>query len=252
MEYTIQELSHLSGVTPRTLRWYDQIGLLKPSRTSSSGYRYYGPAQVDQLQVILFYRALGVELAQIKACLYDPSFDRLSALRSHLDALTARRAHLDRLIQSVKATIHAEERNEIMSDEEKFEAFKRRVVEQNEQSYGQEARNLYGDAQVDAAQAAVMNLTAAQYRTWTDLGQEIQQRLEDAVRNGLAPESEEGRQIASLHRQWLTVTGNAYDPAKHRGIAELYVTDERFAAYYDKAQPGCARFLRDAIAHWVR
>ena len=252
MEYTIQELSHLSGVTPRTLRWYDQIGLLKPSRTSSSGYRYYGPAQVDQLQVILFYRALGVELAQIKACLYDPSFDRLSALRSHLDALTARRAHLDRLIQSVKATIHAEERNEIMSDEKKFEAFKRRVVEQNEQSYGQEARNLYGDAQVDAAQAAVMNLTAAQYRTWTDLGQEIQQRLEDAVRNGLAPESEEGRQIASLHRQWLTVTGNAYDPAKHRGIAELYVTDERFAAYYDKAQPGCARFLRDAIAHWVR
>ena len=252
MEYTIQELSHLSGVTPRTLRWYDQIGLLKPSRTSSSGYRYYGPAQVDQLQVILFYRALGVELAQIKACLYDPSFDRLSALRSHLDALTARRAHLDRLIQSVKATIHAEERNEIMSDEEKFEAFKRRVVEQNEQSYGQEARNLYGDAQVDAAQAAVMNLTAAQYRSWTDLGQEIQQRLEDAIRNGLAPESEEGRQIASLHRQWLTVTGNAYDPAKHRGIAELYVTDERFAAYYDKAQPGCARFLRDAIAHWVR
>ena len=97
-----------------------------------------------------------------------------------------------------------------------------------------------------------MNLTAAQYRTWTDLGQEIQQRLEDAVRNGLAPESGEGRQIASLHRQWLTVTGNAYDPAKHRGIAELYVTDERFAAYYDKAQPGCARFLRDAIAHWVR
>lgn len=252
MEYTIQELSRLSGVTPRTLRWYDQIGLLKPSRTSNSGYRYYGPAQVDQLQVILFYRALGVELAQIKACLYDPSFDRLSALRSHLHALTAKRAELDQMIRSVKATIEAEERNEIMSDEKKFEAFKRRVVAQNEQSYGQEARKMYGDAQVDAAQAAVMNLTLAQYQQWNALGLEIARRLEAAVQNGLSPESEEGRQIASLHRQWLTVTQNAYDPAKHRGIAELYVADERFAAYYDKNLPGCARFLRDAIVHWVR
>ena len=81
MEYTIRELADLSGVTTRTLRWYDQIGLLKPGRVAENGYRYYGPAQVDRLQDILYYRALGVELAQIKACLDDPSFDRLAALR---------------------------------------------------------------------------------------------------------------------------------------------------------------------------
>ena len=62
MEYSIQELSRLSGVTTRTLRWYDQIGLLKPSRVAESGYRYYGRAEVDRLQDILYYRALGVEL----------------------------------------------------------------------------------------------------------------------------------------------------------------------------------------------
>lgn len=77
MEYSIQELSRLSGVTIRTLRWYDQIGLLKPSRVAESGYRYYGGAEVDRLQDILYYRALGVELARIKECLDDPSFDRL-------------------------------------------------------------------------------------------------------------------------------------------------------------------------------
>ena len=66
MEYSIQELSRLSGVTTRTLRWYDQIGLLKPSRVAESGYRYYGRAEVDRLQDILYYRALGVELARIK------------------------------------------------------------------------------------------------------------------------------------------------------------------------------------------
>ena len=74
MEYSIQELSRLSGVTTRTLRWYDQIGLLKPSRVAESGYRYYGRAEVDRLQDILYYRALGVELARIKECLDDPSY----------------------------------------------------------------------------------------------------------------------------------------------------------------------------------
>ena len=87
MEYTIQELSRLSGVTTRALRWYDKIGLLTPSGRTEGGYRLYGPAEVDRLQDILYYRALGVELAQVKEILDDPSFDRLAVLRGHLAAL---------------------------------------------------------------------------------------------------------------------------------------------------------------------
>ena len=87
MEYSIQALSRLSGVTTRTLRWYDEIGLLKPVRVAESGYRYYGPQEVDRLRDILYFRALGVELARIRECLDDPSFDRLAALRGHLTAL---------------------------------------------------------------------------------------------------------------------------------------------------------------------
>ena len=164
MEYSIQELSRLSGVTTRTLRWYDQIGLLKPSRVAESGYRYYGGAEVDRLQDILYYRALGVELARIKECLDDPSFDRLAALRNHLAALEAERERLEQLIRSVKDTIGAEERNEIMSDEQKFEAFKQRTVAHNEEVYGAEIRSKYGDKEVDEANASVMNLTQAQYQ----------------------------------------------------------------------------------------
>ena len=242
MEYSIQELSRLSGVTTRTLRWYDQISLLKPSRVAESGYRYYGRAEVDRLQDILYYRALGVELAQIKECLDDPSFDRLAALRNHLAALEAERERLEQLIRSVKDTIGAEERNEIMSDEQTH----------NEEVYGAEIRAKYGDQEVDEANATVMNLTQTQYQEWTDLGRKIQERLEAAVRAGLSPESEEGKEITALHRRWLTITGNQYDPARHRGIAELYVMDERFTAYYDKQVPGCARFLRDAVVHWVK
>ena len=252
MEYSIQELSRLSGVTTRTLRWYDQIGLLKPSRVAESGYRYYGRAEVDRLQDILYYRALGVELARIKECLDDLSFDRLAALRNHLAALEAERERLEQLIRSVKDTIGAEERNEIMNDEQKFEAFKQQAVSHNEKAYGAEIRAKYGEQEVDEANAAVMNLTQAQYQEWTELGREIQERLEAAVQAGLSPEGEEGKKITALHRRWLTITGNRYDPARHRGIAGLYVMDERFTAYYDKHMPGCARFLRDAVAHWVK
>lgn len=252
MEYSIQELSRLSGVTTRTLRWYDQIGLLKPSRVAESGYRYYGRAEVDRLQDILYYRALGVGLAQIKECLDDPSFDRLAALRNHLAALEAEQKRLKQLIQSVKDTIGAEERKEFMSDEQKFEAFKQRAVAHNEEAYGAEIRVKYGDKEVDEANAAVMNLTQEQYREWKDLGQEIQERLEAAVEGNMSPESEEGKELCVLHRRWLTITGNRYDPARHRGIAELYVMDERFTAYYDKQVPGCARFLRDAVVYWAK
>ena len=230
MEYSIQELSRLSGVTTRALRWYDQIGLLKPSRVAESGYRYYGPAEVDRLQDILYYRAL----------------------QSHLAALEAERTRLDALIQSVRDTIRCEERKEIMSDEQKFEALKQRVLTRYEQIYGKEARDKYGDDMVGAAQSALRDLTVEQYREWTELGQKIQEHLEAAIRAGLSPESEAGQEVAALHRRWLTVTGNPYDPAKHRGIAALYVQDPRFTAYYDKAVPGCARFLCEAVACWVK
>ena len=66
MEYTVKALAELAGVTPRTLRWYDRQGLLKPLRTTEAGYRIYGPEQVDRLQTILFYRELGLELKDIR------------------------------------------------------------------------------------------------------------------------------------------------------------------------------------------
>jgi len=252
MEYSIRELSHLSGVTTRTLRWYDEIGLLAPSRVAESGYRYYGDGEVDRLQDILYYRTLGMELAGIRAMLDDPSYDRMKALRNHLEGLKGRRDELERVIASVEETIRAQERNEIMSDEKKFEAFKKNAIEENERRYGKELREKYGDEEIDAANAAAMKITREQYAQWNAWGEEIKERLCAAVRAGIAPQSEEGREIVRLHRQWLTVASHGYDAARHRGIAQLYVMDERFTAYYDGEVEGCAQFLRDAVHHWIK
>ena len=252
MEYSIRELAQLSGLSTRTLRWYDEIGLLKPARVAESGYRYYGPAQVDRLQHILTYRALGLQLARIRECLDDPSFDRLAALRQHRKELQDRKARLELLIQSVEETIGCEERKETMNDERKFAAFKERLVAENEAAYGQEARRRYGDAAVDGANAGLLGMTREQYEAWTALDAELRRRLEDAVREGLSPDSETGRELCALHRRWLAATDQHLNAAKHKGIAELYVMDERFTAYYDRTVPGCAGFLRDAVARWAQ
>lgn len=252
MEYSIHELSRLSGVSTRTLRWYDEIGLLKPGRVAESGYRYYGPAQVDRLQDILFYRALGVELARIRECLDTPSFDRLAALRGHLKALQAQKKRLEDLIRSVEQTIDCEERRDVMNDEAKFAAFKQKTVEENKAAHGREARQKYGDAAVDRSNRAVLGMTREQYAEWTALDDELRRRLEAAVTARLAPDSEEGRAIFELHRRWLSMTDKRLTAARHRGIAELYVLDERFTAYYDRAVPGCAQLLRDAVAVWAQ
>ena len=96
-----------------------------------------------------------------------------------------------------------------------------------------------------------MGLTQEQYRQWESLGQEIRSKLRQAVEMGDAPSGEKGEELAALHRRWLTISGNQYDVDRHKGLAELYVADERFTAYYDRETDGCAQFLRDAILHWA-
>ena len=247
MEYTVKALAALAGVTPRTLRWYDQKGLLKPRRLTQAGYRLYGPEEVNRLQAILFYKELGLELSAIRALVDAPDFDRLAALQSHLTELESRRQRLDALILTVRKTIDEAAGGSKMSDKEKFEAFKRRAVEANEAKYGREIREKYGDAQVDRANANVLALSEEEYAQWKALGEEIQSALAAAVRAEQDPAGQEGRRIAGLHRRWLSYSWETYTPQAHRGLGELYTADQRFTAYYDREVPGCAAFLRDAI-----
>jgi len=250
MEYTVKALADLSGTTPRALRWYDRLGLLRPAQTTPAGYRLYGPAEVERLQQILFYRELGLSLEEIRTILDDPAFDRQAALQGHLTELQRRRARIDGLIRAVELAL-LDGKGEIeMTDEEKFQAF-RRQVEENEARYGQEVRAKYGDAAAEESARALRGMSPADAAAWTALDQEIRTALAQAVEAGEDPAGAKGREIAALHEKWLRFTDKSYSRAKHRGIAELYVQDERFTAYYDGQVPGCARFLRDAVAAYT-
>ena len=252
MEYTVLKLGKLAGISPRTLRYYDEIGLLKPFKVTESGYRLYGEREADALLQILYYRELGMPLTDVKAILTAPSFDRLKALDSHLAELTKRRDRLDLLIASVQKTILHEKGSIKMSDREKFEAFKKDMIRENEEKYGAEIRQKYGEARAEESNARMMNLTEEAYGAMQQLAADIQKGLQNAVQRKLDPAGEEGQRLAQMHKEWLSYTWKQYSKEAHAGLAQMYVDDERFTAYYDSQVEGCAAFLRDAVAAFVR
>ncbi len=246
MEYTVQKLGNLTGISTRTLRYYDEIGILKPARINSSGYRIYGQIEVDRLQQILFYKELGISLENINEIVSSPSFDGAKALIEHRERLLDKRKQLDALIENVEKSIASTEGRLTMSDQEKFEGFKQNLIDDNEKKYGKEARGKYGDEAVNNSNEKLLNMTQEQHEEVTRLASELEVKLAEAFKTG-NPAGELAQKAADLHKKWLSFYWNQYSKEAHAGLAQMYVDDERFTAYYDKVQPGTAEFLRDAI-----
>lgn len=246
IEYTVNKLAQLAGVSTRTLRYYDQCGLLSPVRVSSNGYRIYGRAEVDRLQQILFFRELGFPLDEIKAILAAPDFDSGTAMEKHLAALQARRRQIDTLIANVERTLKSLKGEMNMSDQEKFAGFKEKLIAENEEKYGAEIRQKYGEEAVEHSNAKLRGMTQEQYDEAQRLAEAYQDALKEAFQQG-DPASVLAQKACDLHRQWLCCYYDQYSKEYHQGLAQMYVDDPRFTAYYDKIAPGCAVFLRDAV-----
>lgn len=204
MEYTVQKLGRLAGISSRTLRYYDEIGLLKPARINASGYRVYGQAEVDQLQRILFYRELGVGLEKIKRIITAPSFDELKALKEHRNKLLNKRRQLDLLIGNIDQTIALREGRTTMTDQEKFAGFKEKMIEDNEKKYGKEIIRKYGDEAVAKSNQAIKGMTAEEYAKWEQLSVSLLETLKTAMATS-DPAGELAQKTADLHRQWLSI-----------------------------------------------
>src|SRR5690349_13337867 len=120
MPYTVKQVARLSGVSVRTLHFYDETGLLHPAYVAPSGYRYYEEPQLLMLQQILFYRELGFELKQIKQILGKPDFEKVAALESHRQTLEQTLARTHQLIQTIDKTIQYLKGEVKMETEELF------------------------------------------------------------------------------------------------------------------------------------
>jgi DNA-binding transcriptional MerR regulator len=250
MEYTIKKVAELSGISSRTLRYYDEINLLKPARINSSGYRIYGTKEIDRLQQILFYRSLDMKLEDIQTLLDDPDFDPRQALEKHYRQLLLKRQQIDHLILTVEKTIRYQKGAEMMTDKEKFIGFKQEKIAQNEQTYGDEIREKYGEEAVEKANKKWLNLSEEEFQKMEAAEAEMFKTLK-VVMLTKDYQSADAEKVFLKHKEWLSATSN-YSPEFHRNLGEMYVADMRFQAYYDdRAGQGAAVALNQIIQHFA-
>ena len=150
------------------------------------------------------------------------------------------------LIANVDKTLASKEGRIIMSDKEKFEGFKQTIIDDNERKYGKEIRERYGDKEVNKSNKMLKNMNEDQYEELQKLSSSVIDTLKLAFETK-DPAGEIAQKAADLHRQWLSYFWDSYTKEAHVSLAQMYVDDERFKAYYDKEQSGLAEFLRDAI-----
>ena len=252
MEYTIKKLAEMAGVSTRTLRYYDEIGLLKPCRINSSGYRIYGEKEVNILQQILLYRSIDIKLEEIQKIISNPSFDICQSLIEHRKNLISRRNQLDQLISTVEKTIEYRKGEISMSDKEKFEGFKKELLDKNEIKYGEEIRDKYGKEKIEASNKKFMNMTEEDFNNMN----KVEERLFNVllqVSNDGDLESNEAKEVYENHKKWLSFTWPSYSKEAHIGLAEMYVADERFATYYNgKAGKEVVTILRAIIIKYAK
>ena len=247
----IKELAELSGVSTRTLRYYDEIGLLVPEKEPQSKYRIYRQEHIDKLHQILFCREFDLPLEEIKQILDAPNFDQVEVLKKHKSLLRKKHEQLERMMELIDKTINSLKGEIEMSNEEKFVLFKEKLIEDNEQQYGQEIREKYGEESVMASYGKIKELTEEQFEAVKQLEQNLLSRLQEAMEVGDS-KSAIAAEVAEMHKRWLSFYWAKYTKEAHVGLAQMYRYDERFIDYYDsRVQEGATKFLVAAIEHYA-
>lgn len=240
MSWSIAEVSKLSGVTSRTLRHYDAIGLLEPSWTADGGRRYYDLAGLLRLQRILLLRETGLGLNSIAEMVdADDGNDAVGVLQRHRSWLVAERRRLGQLITTVDHTIKKLEKGGIMAADEIYQGF-------DHTQYEAEARERWGDEAVDHGNAIVAGWSKEQ---WAEHEAEFNAQnrgLAELMDSGVPASDERVQAIIDRHYNGMLVFWTP-NRESYTGLGQMYVDDERFAQNYESVRPGLAAYMRDAV-----
>ena len=248
MSWSIVEVARHAGVSSRTLRHYDDIGLVPPAYVGSSGYRYYEREQLHRLQEVLVLRELGLPLDAVARVL-DGTGDRAAVLREHRAALLAERDRIARLADTVGRTIAEIEGDDTMTPltpEELFDGFDAGKQQQYEaelvERYGPEAQEKIDESWRRVG--AMSKADAARIQAEIATRDQEYAALLDA---GVDPGDPRVQEVTAGHYRWVCEfwTPNAEAFA---GLGDLYVDSPDFKARYDAVRPGLAEYVRDAMA----
>ncbi len=241
MAWSIAELARASGVTSRTLRHYDAIGLLEPAWTADNGWRYYQREQLLRLQQILLLRNLGLSLDTIGELLALASTSAaIDVLGRHRDWLLAEQRRLGRLMHTVESTIENLQKGGDMTPKQMFEG-----LEDN--PYEAEARERWGVDAVDASSQRVQNWSHDQAELARTGYAQVHEGLAPLRAAGVAVTDERVQRLVALHHEVVILFWTP-DAEAYRNLGQTYVADERFHEAVASGDRGLVEYLRDAIA----
>ncbi len=247
MSYTVQKLATIAGISVRTLHYYDQVGLLKPSRVKNNGYRYYEESELMKLQQILFFRELDFPLDEIKRILSSPSFDMREALRDQRKLIELKKNRLSKLVKTIDETIKKINKEITMEDKELYGNFSKEEMEK----YTEEARKKWGNTDAfKQSEERVKKMGKDGLRKALEAAGKVTVEIAEAMKAGLNAKSKEVQELIAKHYDGLRAF---YEPNLeiYRGLASGYIADERFKANYENVAKGLAQFMHDAMIHFA-
>lgn len=242
--WTVGQVAQAAGVTVRTLHHWESLGLLMPSRRSAAGYRLYDGDDVARLQRALAYRALGFSLEEVRALLDDDGVDVAAELRRQSEQLREGAHRLLAMADAIDRQRRARQMGIELEPHEVLEVF----GEHDPTEHADEAEQRWGDTDAyRESQERARRYTKQDWLRMKAEQEELLARTAAAFRSGVTPDSDVGTALAEEHRQGIDRWFYACSPEMHRALGQMYVDDARFTAYYDRAAPGLAVWLRDAI-----
>lgn len=235
----ISEVAKLTGVTVRTLQYYDKIGLLNPDEVTDSGYRLYSEESLEVLQQILFFRELDFPLSEIKEIMINPNYDKIKALNKQRELLLKKRERLEKLINLVDNSIKGESS---MS----FKEFDKNDIENIKRKYADEVKRRWGNT--DAYKESEKKTTSYDSDKWSEVNEEMKVIFNEF--SSIVNEDPGCEKAQALVKQWQEyISNNFYKCTKEilAGLGLMYANDERFKENIDKSGEGTADFMAIAI-----
>ena len=236
MKMQIKEFAEFTGVSVRTLHYYDEIGLLIPAFVDrSTGYRFYDEQSLLRMQEILFYRELDFSLKSIGEILSAPNYDKTEALKEQKHLLTLKKERLERLISAIDGAVKGEN---VMTafDNSEFEKYKA------------EAQEKWG--KTDAYKEHAERTKNYSRQKWNDLAEGMDHVMAEfavCMKNGETPDSAEAQNLVKTLQNHITENFYLCTNEILAGLGQMYVADERFKSNIDKHADGTAAFISEAI-----
>ena len=245
MKMQINEFAKLTGVSVRTLHYYDEIGLLKPAFVDEqNGYRFYDENSLERMQEILFYRELDFELKSILEILSSPDYDKKKALAEQRKLLIYKKERLERIINALDGA----EKGKIT-----MAAFDNSDYETARKQYETEAKHRWGETKAYKEHAEkTANYTADKWQEVNEGLMSVLAKFAECKQNGNTADSKEAQELVKELKNYIN--DNYYTCTNEilAGLGQMYVADERFKTNIDKHGDGTAEFVSKAIEEYIK